>query len=264
MRLVHILGMVLIQLSVGSLVMLSLLSPREIRISFFTFSSFLAAVLAAFALFAELSGPATMPEILPVLGPIILAAALAGGAFRLEKFGLAQSLVILAAAWGMVLAVWPIMSRALATRAIEAGSPWMLSIGGILGALLLGAVHIAMVLGHWYLVMRQLSFEHLRRMNLILLGVLVARAIWFGATLWGLERTDPWLAAYVLSSLWSVSGQLFFTLMRLLWGIALPVVLALMSLRCIAVRHNQAATGLLYLCEVSVLFGELFAAYLLL
>ncbi|MCX7916055.1 MAG: hypothetical protein N3A53_07110 [Verrucomicrobiae bacterium] len=45
MRLVHILGMVLTQLSVGSLVMVALLSPREIRTSFFTFNSLVAACL---------------------------------------------------------------------------------------------------------------------------------------------------------------------------------------------------------------------------
>lgn len=263
MRLVHILGMVLTQLSVGSLVMTALLSPRHIRTSLFTFNSLLAAVLAAFAYLASTVGPLSTSPPLPALGPVILLAALAGGAYRLEKFSLAEALLALAAAWGLVMAVWPMSTDVLAARQITASSPWMLSIGAILGALLLGAVHVSMVLGHWYLVMRQLSFEHLQRMNLILVGTLAARVIWFLITLTSLEHTDPALAAYVLPSLWSVNGQLFFTLMRILWGLALPAVLAVMSLRCIAVRHNQAATGLLYLCEVSVLFGELFAAYLL-
>ncbi|MCX7916054.1 MAG: hypothetical protein N3A53_07105, partial [Verrucomicrobiae bacterium] len=109
------------------------------------------------------------------------------------------------------------MGNAVAARALQAQSMWMLSIGGVLGALLLGAVHISMVLGHWYLVMRALSFDHLRRMNRILLGALVVRGAWFTATVFGLSRTDPWLATELLSPLWSASGLLFFTLMRLLW-----------------------------------------------
>jgi hypothetical protein len=34
-------------------------------------------------------------------------------------------------------------------------------------------------------------------------------------------------------------------------------------LQCAQQKSNQSATGLLYLMEISVLFGELFAAYLL-
>ena len=51
--------------------------------------------------------------------------------------------------------------------------------------------------------------------------------------------------------------------MRILWGLALPTVLGLLVLRCAQQKSNQSATGLLYLMEISVLFGELFAAYLL-
>ena len=36
-----------------------------------------------------------------------------------------------------------------------------------------------------------------------------------------------------------------------------------MVLRCVQEKANQAATGLLYVAEISVLFGELFAAVLL-
>jgi hypothetical protein len=43
----------------------------------------------------------------------------------------------------------------------------------------------------------------------------------------------------------------------------LPLVLAVMVLRCANDKANQPATGLLYVMEISVLFGELFAAYLL-
>jgi hypothetical protein len=48
-----------------------------------------------------------------------------------------------------------------------------------------------------------------------------------------------------------------------LLGLAVPGVLGVMVLQCVRRQANQAATGLLYIAEVSVIFGELFAAYLL-
>jgi hypothetical protein len=44
--------------------------------------------------------------------------------------------------------------------------------------------------------------------------------------------------------------------------LALPLALAILVLRCAQLKSNQAATGMLYVMQVSVLFGELFAAYL--
>jgi len=40
-------------------------------------------------------------------------------------------------------------------------------------------------------------------------------------------------------------------------------VLGLMALRCVQEKASQPATGLLYVMAITVLFGELFAAYLL-
>ena len=44
-----------------------------------------------------------------------------------------------------------------------------------------------------------------------------------------------------------------------LWGLALPLVLGLMVLRCAMEKDSQPATGLLYVMEICVLFGELFS-----
>lgn len=63
--------------------------------------------------------------------------------------------------------------------------------------------------------------------------------------------------------MWSIHGNLFFFLMRILWGLGLPMVLGLLVLQCAQQQSNQSATSLLCLMEISVLFGELFAAHLL-
>jgi len=49
MKLIQVLCLVLTELSIGSLLMICLLPPREIRTSFFTFNSLLCALTAAIA-----------------------------------------------------------------------------------------------------------------------------------------------------------------------------------------------------------------------
>ena len=53
MKLIQVLCVVLTELSIGSLLMASLLPPREIRASFFTFISLLCALSAAIALICQ-------------------------------------------------------------------------------------------------------------------------------------------------------------------------------------------------------------------
>jgi hypothetical protein len=111
--------------------------------------------------------------------------------------------------------------------------------------------------------MRRLSFDHLLRFAQIALGAVGLRIAVVVVTVSSLSKFDPNLASTFIPPLWSLQGNLFFFLMRLLWGLALPLVLGIMVLRCVQAKANQAATGMLYVMEVSVLFGELFAAYLL-
>ena len=74
---------------------------------------------------------------------------------------------------------------------------------------------------------------------------------------------DAKLASSFIPNLWAVHGNLFFFAMRLLWGLVLPIVLSLLLIRCVKEKANQAVTGMLYVMEISVFFGELFAAYLM-
>jgi hypothetical protein len=128
---------------------------------------------------------------------------------------------------------------------------------------LLGATNVAMILGHWHLVVRRLSFEHLERFSQILLAVLGLRIVLLLATLGLLDTIDEKLASSFIRNLWAVHLNLFFFAMRLLRGLVLPLVLSLLVLRCVKEKTNQAVTGMLYVMEISVLFGELFAAYLM-
>ena len=263
MRLIQVLAVVLAQFSIGSLLMTSLLSPREIRLSFFTFNSLLSAVTAAMSLMLTklILGQGWMD--VRFLGLTVIGATIAYGSFQLEKPSLGQLFLILSALLGLVFGLLPMADKMLEMQRIETSAPYLFSAGALAGALLLGATNVTMILGHWYLVMRRLSFEHLERFSKILLATVGIRILLFMFTLSLLGHGDPGTANVFIPGLWSTGPRLFFFAMRVLWGLALPVVLGFFVLRCVKEEANQAATGMLYVMEVSVLFGELFAAYLL-
>ena len=50
---------------------------------------------------------------------------------------------------------------------------------------------------------------------------------------------------------------------RMIFGVVVPIVLAGMIWSTVQIRHTQAATGLLYLAVVALLFGEFFSKFLL-
>jgi hypothetical protein len=263
MKLIQMLCVVLTELSVGSLLMTCLLPPREIRLSFFTFNSLLGALTAAVAL--ALMGTVLRAgwEDVRFLGFTVIGATTAYGAFRLDKPDLGRVLLFISGFVGLIFGLLPLGQQALAARGVATSAPWFFDASLLAGTLLLGAVNVGMILGHWYLLMRRLSIEHLFRFAQIVLGAVGLRIVVMFITILFLDRYDAELAGTFIPSLWSVHGNLFFFLMRVLWGLALPLVLGLMVLRCVQEKANQAATGLLYVVEVSVLFGEFFAAYLL-
>ncbi len=260
MRLIQVLAIVLAQLSIGSLLMTSLLPPRVIRLDFFTFNSLLCAVTAATAwVLSKMVLHGAWTEV-RFLGLTIIGATIAYGSFRLEKPELGRIFLIVSGLVGIMFGLLPL---ATASRPVTTTSPWFFDASVLAGALLLGATNVGMILGHWYLLMRRLSMEYLQRFTQILLGAVALRFIVLFLTLSTLGSYDPILASKLILRLWSPQGDLFFFLMRLLWGLGLPLVLGVMVLRCVMEKANQAATGMLYVIEVSVLFGELFAAYLL-
>ena len=130
-------------------------------------------------------------------------------------------------------------------------------------ALLLGDSVAAMVLGHWYLVARGLSFDVLRRLTLLLVGAVVVRTVSMGVAAY--FQTDLW------QELWYQSGGAtgfltsygVFIGLRVLFGILLPIVLSIMVWRCVRIRSNQSATGILYVLVAFVLMGEIVAKHLL-
>ena len=129
-------------------------------------------------------------------------------------------------------------------------------------SLLLGWSLITMLLGHWYLVAPKLTFRHLTVFCWVLLGTAVLRLATVGATLATAAGVDALVEPHPLRLLAGFAGQGPFFWFRLLWGLAIPLALAMMALHCARQRSNQSATGILYVLVVGAFIGEITGYYL--
>lgn len=139
------------------------------------------------------------------------------------------------------------------TAGLEAS--WMALVASSLGALVLGVVLDAMVLGHWYLVQHGLSFEPLKRMSLAVLAVVAARMALGLAWAFGM---GGWAA---LAGQGLAMDDLLFLMLRVLLGYVGPLALGWMVWACVKLKSNTSATGILYVITVFVLVGEFAAAH---
>jgi hypothetical protein len=255
MKIVSTFFLVLANLGAGSAVFASWLDARNIRKSYFEFCAGLSAVMFL--------GVALWQA--PQLSFYALACLLGAGAywsFHREHPVRGRLFLKSAGLVGLTLALFSLADDQGLLRGIPPRLSWIFLAQLAAGGMLLGAVHATMLLGHWYLIMTGLDFSHLRRavrLFCILLGV---RAACVAGGLLLIRLLDPLYAHRFIGALFSPSQDLFFFAMRVFWGLLMPAGLAWMTWRCAKSGSNQAATGLLYLTEVSVLIGETLAVYL--
>lgn len=152
--------------------------------------------------------------------------------------------------------------------ALLALSPdWRLNVSNILAmtallssAFLLGAVLLAMNLGHFYLTNPTLPIEPLLFLTRVLTGVMVlVAALSIPETLYMLHTSPEFGKALRLESF-----QGLYVWGRLILGIMGGLVIALMAFKTVKMHSTQAATGLLYIELIFVLFGQAFANFLFL
>ena len=157
-----------------------------------------------------------------------------------------------------------VLAAAILVPVLTAGAEastetWVAILSSLSSALLLGAVAVTMILGHWYLVDTSLSIAPLRDGALwVSLAVgarflAVAAALVFGG--WEILRISR--AADIMFS----TNGLFF-LFRSLMGLGAPLLLAGLIWQTVKIRSTQSATGLLYVLLILVLFGELISSFL--
>ncbi len=251
------------QLAVGMLLTLLFISPRSIGNSFFKFSSQTAAILLGVTLGFEFLFPSPVREsALPVV--FLAVSALLAGIYNrtvhIDKYGPAMWVLIASIGAGLV----SITLDSLAfNRLMELGGweSWLLVINHLGGTALLGSGMLTMVFGHWYLVVPNLSIDPLRRLTKVYIATIAFRVLTILATLAMLRVNQSIPLANVASELFVRQGLFFWP--RFLFGVVVPIVLGVMVWSTVKLRHTQAATGLLYLVVVTLLFGEFFSKFLL-
>jgi len=128
-------------------------------------------------------------------------------------------------------------------------------------ALLLGFSLVSMILGHWYLVSRKLSFQPLKLISGLLCLAVAARALVIVAA--AFEQDEYWMQSFSGGlTQYLLSGGLFVAC-RLSLGVLLPAILAVLAWRCAKLESNQSATGILYVLVAFVFFGEILSKHFL-
>lgn len=118
-----------------------------------------------------------------------------------------------------------------------------------------GSVLTAMLLGHWYLTTPTMSIAPLRWFNRVLVLAAAARllATAIAVVRFGSENFSAVHADFV-QVLWLGS--------RIVGGILVPLVIALLLWRILRYRNTQSATGVLFAGLILVFMGEMSAALL--
>jgi hypothetical protein len=129
----------------------------------------------------------------------------------------------------------------------------------LVGALALGLVSEAMVLGHWYLISPKLPGRPLQELTFLLLAVLCVQALLLIVNATIPARETPDSSALLAGSLGS--NPAFW--LRVGVGLIFPIALAYMAWQSSKENAMMSATGLLYIAVGAVFVGELLARGLL-
>lgn len=152
-----------------------------------------------------------------------------------------------AALLGIAYLILPVVAWREATHASIA---WSIA-GALSSVALLGSVNLAMLLGHWYLVVRGMAIDPLKRLTIATLAATSLKIIVVAIAL-------------VAGGVWyevAVRQGIFFW-MRAGWGLLGPLLLYPMVWGTVKIRSTMAATGILYVDVVAVVIGEVLGAWL--
>ena len=243
-------------LGIGLLACMLLVSYQRLGRPFFTLNALLALGFLLLALATRSSRGQSLPR--EIVLCVALAAAYAAS-IRFRRNAVSPALLVAAAACGAV----SIVREAAVLAALPGArlSTPLLAAHFLTSAALLGSVTLDMILGHFYLVIPNLSFGPLRRLTLafaVALGLRLAISAYTLVRAW-----DVWSSAWKSDSTRFLLQYGFFLTLRVLFGIVGPVVLAYLVWECVRIRSNQSATGILYVATAIVLIGEIASKYFL-
>lgn len=149
----------------------------------------------------------------------------------------------------LLLGIAYLVAGVLAYHAAVRPSQLAWSIAGALASIaLLGSVNLAMLLGHWYLVVRGMSIDPLKRLSIATLVAAIVRVV---------------VVVVAIIATWPspMMRDIFFW-MRAGWGLLGPLALYPMVWGTVRLRSTMAATGILYVDVVAVVIGEVLGGWL--
>lgn len=134
---------------------------------------------------------------------------------------------------------------------------WSLA-GALSSIAILGSINLAMLLGHWYLVVRGMTIDPLKRLTIATLASTIVKiAIVAAAVLLAGDGFEQGSAGYRIAV---VQGIFFW--MRVGWGLLAPIALYPLIWGTVKIRSTMAATGILYVDVVAVVIGEVLGIFL--
>ncbi len=141
-----------------------------------------------------------------------------------------------------------VVAAVLAYHAAVRPSHLAWSIAGALASIaLLGSVNLAMLLGHWYLVVRGMPIDPLKRLTVATLVAAIAKI--------------ALVVVVIVVARPEIVKDIFFW-MRGGWGLLGPLALYPMVWGTVKLRSTMAATGILYVDVVAVIIGEVLGGWL--
>jgi hypothetical protein len=213
-----------------------------------------AAVLLAFAMDdrAVVDGFALETGVLAIIRAVLLAMLLFGVAYMF--FLRREDEAFLSRATGLTTAGFGLSVLFLMAYLVHI--PTWSAVGAALtmlaGALTLGAVTVAMIWGHWYLVNPRLPPEPMNEMALLALGAIILQL-----AITGLNAAIPVGEEIVTEALLAIDlAQNPAFWLRIGVGLAFPAALAFMAFKSSQEGAMMSATGLLYIAVGAVLAGE--------
>lgn len=236
----------------GCLALLPIVSLKEVGQGFYRFFGFSCVSLQTLALgLALYMGPAFSPAFHQA------AWALAASLFFTLSFTIALKIRV---RWFL----WTCFALAVLTGFASIGMfPWQgmdhgffISLHAVSSALVLGAATLAMMLGHWYLVIPKLSITPLKRYSAgyILLTVWMALQLGLSYLLYGSAAGPDGTPA--------IDREIIFILFRVSWGLLAPLGMSYWIWTTVKMKSTQSATGILYAAMVCTMMGEGMGIYL--
>ncbi|MFQ5463401.1 MAG: hypothetical protein ACE5E5_12350 [Phycisphaerae bacterium] len=136
----------------------------------------------------------------------------------------------------------------------------LLGLSTLTGAMMLGSITLAWLLGHAYLTATRMTIEPLRHFSRMLLFCVGARCAFLVISV----VAGWWLGSVHGASFWAVLANSWLVLsLRVGVGIIAVAVFAYMVADCVRLRATQSATGILYFASIFVYVGELASRQLL-